>query len=81
MTGFINPGWTAVFAPKETPLGVRERLAKAFNLAMQQPDVKDLANQIQFLIGTSAPEEMDRFLANEVTMYKKTVEDSSILVE
>jgi len=81
MPGFISAGWTGVFAPKSVPMEIREKLSTAFNSAMRQPDVVKIAEQLQFLISTSSPAEMDRFLADEVAAYKKTVAQSSIAIE
>lgn len=78
MAGFVKPGWTAIFAPKTLPLAERERIAKAFQNAMRQPDVIETAARLPLEIKTTSPAEMDRFLADEVAMYKQVVAAANI---
>lgn len=76
--GFEAESWLGFAAPKGTPDDVIMILNKATNQALQTPKVRDqlLAMGTRPVGGT--PEEFTRFVANQITTWKKVVKDNKI---
>jgi tripartite-type tricarboxylate transporter receptor subunit TctC len=76
--GFEAESWLGFAAPKGTPDDVIMILNKATNQALQTPKVRDqlLAMGTRPVGGT--PEEFTKFVANQISTWKKVVKDNKI---
>ncbi|MBL8386155.1 MAG: tripartite tricarboxylate transporter substrate binding protein [Burkholderiales bacterium] len=80
--GFSAHAWWALFAPAGTPRPIIERLHAELRAALAQPDVgKQFAEQLGMQVAGSTPEELQRFLQDEMARWGKVVRDNNIRLE
>jgi tripartite-type tricarboxylate transporter receptor subunit TctC len=75
LPGFEAQGWTLVCAPSGTPSATINKLASEIQLAVEQPDVRDLIIRIGMVPTKSPPpDELKTFLASEIERWGKVIE-------
>jgi tripartite-type tricarboxylate transporter receptor subunit TctC len=77
LPGFEAQGWTMVCAPAATPAAAITKLAAEIELAVEQPDVRDLIIRIGMVPTKSPPpDQLKTFLASEIERWGKVIERS-----
>jgi tripartite-type tricarboxylate transporter receptor subunit TctC len=70
----LNPSWTAVFAPADTPAAVVQKINEAINQVMATADFKDkIAQQAMVAAGASTPEQLVDYIKSEVQVWNRIV--------
>jgi len=81
LPGFAVATWQAVVAPAGTPREVVQRLNAEILKAMALPEMKDRFLSFGTDAATSTPEELGRFLAEEVAKIGKIVRDTGARID
>jgi len=81
LPGYSATTWFGLWVPLGTPQDVISRLNQALGRALKQPDVQERLRSTGMVAGHSTPEQFSRFIAEEITKYKKVVRDGNIRVE
>jgi tripartite-type tricarboxylate transporter receptor subunit TctC len=78
---FEVDSWYAMFVPAKTPKPIIEKLNKALNTVVQQPDIKEklLAQGSEAVGGT--PEALGKTVDAELARWSKLVKDANIKPE
>jgi len=80
LPGFQYPMWVAVFAASKTPKPIIDKMSAAIALAVKDPMVqKRFAELLVDPVG-STPQELDRFLNEQLTFNKDIIEQTNIRV-
>ena len=79
--GYDFSGWQAVIAPGGTPAAIVNRLRAEFVKAANSPDLNKRLLDEGVIMSLTTPEEFGRFLAAEITRWKKLVQDTGMKVE
>ncbi len=79
--GYMAEFWWGLAAPAKTPVAILDRFAAELTKALQSPDLKQ-----KFAVEGSEPSVMSReqftkFVANEITRWRKVAQDSGIKPE
>ena len=70
----LNPSWTAVFAPAETPPPVVQKLNDAINQVMATADFKEkIALQAMVAASPSTPKQLTDFIKSEAQVWDRIV--------
>jgi tripartite-type tricarboxylate transporter receptor subunit TctC len=70
----LNPSWTAVFVPAETPAAVVQRLNDAINQVIATPDYKEkIANQAMVASPASNTRQLADYIKGEVQLWNRIV--------
>jgi tripartite-type tricarboxylate transporter receptor subunit TctC len=75
LPGFAVATWQAVLAPAGTPREIVERLNASIVRAMAEPEMRNRFVSFGTDAATSTPEELGRFLAEEVAKIGKIAKD------
>jgi tripartite-type tricarboxylate transporter receptor subunit TctC len=81
LPGFSVSTWQAVLAPAGTPNEIVQRLNAEIVKAMALPDMKERFLSFGTDAATSTPEELGRFLAEEVAKIGRIVKDTGATIE
>jgi tripartite-type tricarboxylate transporter receptor subunit TctC len=73
--------WNAVFAPANTPDAVVNKLAAAFQYALDSPEVKARIAQLGGDIQKSSPEQSKKFLEQQITLWGRVIKERNITTE
>jgi tripartite-type tricarboxylate transporter receptor subunit TctC len=73
--------WNAVFAPANTPDAVVNKLAVAFQYALDSPEVKARIAQLGGDIQKSSPEQSKKFLEQQITLWGRVIKERNITTE
>lgn len=81
LPGYDIPFWTGMFAPKDTPAPILERIAAEVHKAVRDPETakKLEAGGIEGV--GSTPAEFNAYWREQLDLYAKIVEDANIRVE
>lgn len=79
--GFAVATWQAVMAPAGTPRDIVQRLNAEIARAMALPEMKERFLSLGTDAATSTPEELGRFLAEEVAKIGKIVRDTGARID
>jgi tripartite-type tricarboxylate transporter receptor subunit TctC len=79
LPNYAAEGWFSVVAPAGTPRPVIDKLNGVLSAYMVRPDVQQrlLALGIQPI--TSTPDELEKFIASEMTKWAQVVRDAGIV--
>jgi tripartite-type tricarboxylate transporter receptor subunit TctC len=81
LAGYDANAWYALFAPAGTPKDIVTKLSAATAKALQSQELRDrLAGEGAQAVG-STPEELDRFVRNEIVKWAKVVKASGTKIE
>ena len=73
--------WNAVFAPANTPEPVMNKLAAAFQQALESPEVKVRIAQLGGEIQKGSPEQARKFIEQQVTLWSRVIKERNITTE
>jgi tripartite-type tricarboxylate transporter receptor subunit TctC len=73
--------WNAVFAPANTPEPVMNKLAAAFQQALESPEVKARIAQLGGDIQKGSPEQARKFIEQQVTLWGRVIKERHITTE
>jgi len=73
--------WNAVFAPANTPEPVMNKLAAAFQQALESPEVKVRVAQLGGEIQKGSPEQARKFIEQQVTLWSRVIKERNITTE
>jgi tripartite-type tricarboxylate transporter receptor subunit TctC len=70
----LNPSWTAVFVPAETPAAVKQKLNEAINQVLTTSEYKDkIASQGMLGAASSSLKQLDDYMKSEVQLWSRIV--------
>ncbi len=72
--GYAIDGWYGILAPAGTPAALRETLANAVKVAIEQPANKERMNQLYMDVGWRNPAEFGKVIASSVAYYRKMID-------
>jgi tripartite-type tricarboxylate transporter receptor subunit TctC len=80
LAGFAAESWWGLLAPAKTPPDIIARMHAAMTRALQDPAVKrNLSEQgVDYVL--SSPEQLQTFVAGEITRWAKVIRDNKIVV-
>jgi tripartite-type tricarboxylate transporter receptor subunit TctC len=78
LTGFDGAGWTAAFAPANTPREIVEKLNREINAALSNPEVRHKLITIGIEPAGGSSEGMQALLRREVPRWKAIVEEAGL---
>lgn len=73
--------WNAVFVPSATPAAIINRLAGAFQKALEAPDVRQRVAQLGGEMQRTTPEQAQTFIEQQITLWGQVVRDRKISVD
>ncbi|NBQ85977.1 MAG: tripartite tricarboxylate transporter substrate binding protein [Betaproteobacteria bacterium] len=73
--------WNAVFAPAGTPPAIVNKLAAAFQRALETPEVRQRVAQLGGELQRTTPEQAQAFIEQQVTLWGRIVRERKIGVE
>ena len=76
--GFDAETWWALLAPANTPAAILTRMHAETSKALRLPNVQQQLDQQSLTIVASSPEELQKFLANEVERWARVVRENKI---
>jgi len=76
--GFETESWWGLFAPANTPAALVSRMNAEFAKALRDPGVNEKLTAQGVVLSLSNPEELGRFIANEVDRWGKVVRENKI---
>jgi tripartite-type tricarboxylate transporter receptor subunit TctC len=75
--GFEMASWQAVYAPKNLPQPIKQRLSTEITRILQMPDVKDkLTNQLGMEVVAGSPEQLAALMQKEIPRWGELVRKS-----
>ncbi|HYC49063.1 MAG TPA: tripartite tricarboxylate transporter substrate-binding protein [Burkholderiales bacterium] len=81
LAGFESVQWYGIFAPRNTPAAIAERLHAEFRKAGANPAVKaPLAIEGADLV-TSAPQELAEFLRRDVEKWQRVIREANLVLD
>jgi tripartite-type tricarboxylate transporter receptor subunit TctC len=78
---FYAASWNAVVAPAKTPSDAIDRLHSAFGNAANDPGVQDRLGKIGVMINVKNGAELESFLHQESTRWRRVIEENNIKLE
>jgi tripartite-type tricarboxylate transporter receptor subunit TctC len=79
LPGFRWDSWGAIFAPSKTPRTLVNRLNRAITDALRHPDVQKQMRALGAEPAPTTPEELDKFVANELGVVAKLAKAAGIM--
>lgn len=73
--------WNAVFAPAGTPEPVIQKLAAAFQKALESPDVRTRVAQLGGEMQRSTPEQAQSFIQQQINQWSRVIKERGIVTE
>jgi tripartite-type tricarboxylate transporter receptor subunit TctC len=73
--------WNAVFAPASTPEPVVNKLAAAFQQALESPEVKARVAQLGGDIQKGSPEQAKKFIEQQINLWSRIIKERGITTE
>ena len=81
MAPFSVATFVSLFGPPRMPADVVARLNKAFNAAMQQPGMREQIERQGVLLHGSTPDELGRFMAQQLEAWRRAFNDAGMKPE
>ena len=75
---FTAGTWAALFGPAKLPVDITQKMNRALNDAMQKPDVREKIAALGFELGGSTPDEMGKFLQEQLVAWAKAFKDAGM---
>ncbi len=79
--GFEYEGWSAFFAPANTPPAVIARLSGAIDKALAMPSVRQRLLELGYEPKAASPEQLTAVVAKDLQRYRKIIQDNNIKAE
>jgi tripartite-type tricarboxylate transporter receptor subunit TctC len=73
--------WNAVFVPSATPQAIINRLATAFQRALDTPEVRQRVTQLGGEMQRATPEQSQAFIEQQIALWGRVVKERKISVE
>jgi len=73
--------WAALFGPAKLPPEIAQKMNRALNAAMQQADVRERITPLGFDLAGSTPDEMGKFLQEQLVAWAKAFKDAGMVAE
>jgi len=80
LPGFEFPMWVAMFAPAKTPRAIVDKMAAAVAAAVKSPAAAKRFDELMVDPVGSTPQELDKFLDEQLTFNKGVIEKANIRV-
>lgn len=74
MGDFVVETWSSIWAPAETPIEIREKLAAAIKEGLGAPDVQEKMEKLGFVTVASTPSELETAARGEFDRWKVRIE-------
>ena len=74
-------GWAAIFVPAGTPPAIVQKMSDGVQKVLAQPDVQNAILDVGFEPGGSSPEQLARFLRQEVDRWGTVIKDPALRIE
>jgi tripartite-type tricarboxylate transporter receptor subunit TctC len=78
---FTAGTWAALFGPAKLPPEIAQRMNRALNAAMQQADVRERITAMGFDLAGGTPDEMGKFLQEQLVAWAKAFKDAGMQPE
>lgn len=78
---FTAGTWAALFGPARLPPEITQKMNRALNDAMARPEVREKIAQLGFELAGSTPDEMGRFLQEQLGAWGKAFKDAGMQPE
>jgi len=78
---FTAGTWAALFGPAKLPADIAQKMNRALNDAMQKPDVREKIAALGFELAGSTPDEMGKFLQEQLVAWAKAFKDAGMQPE
>lgn len=75
---FTAGTWAALFGPAKLPADIAQKMNRALNAAMQQADVRERITAMGFDLAGSTPDEMGKFLQDQLVAWSKAFKDAGM---
>ena len=79
--GFGCGGKEAAVGPAKLPADIAQKMNRALNDAMARPEVREKIAQLGFELAGSTPDEMGRFLQEQLVAWAKAFKDAGMQAE
>jgi tripartite-type tricarboxylate transporter receptor subunit TctC len=81
LPGFEARGWYGIVVPKATPTEIVEKLNKAINAALADPNMKKRLTDLGCTVFAGSPADFGKFIADETVKWAKVVKSAGIKPE
>jgi tripartite-type tricarboxylate transporter receptor subunit TctC len=78
---FTAGTWAALFGPAKLPADIAQKMNRALNDAMGKPDVREKIAALGFELAGSTPDEMGKFLQEQLVAWAKAFKDAGMSPE
>jgi tripartite-type tricarboxylate transporter receptor subunit TctC len=78
---FTAGTWAALFGPAKLPADIAQKMNRAVNDAMAKPDVREKIAALGFELSGSTPDEMGKFLQEQLVAWAKAFKDAGMQPE
>ena len=78
---FTAGTWAALFGPAKLPADIAQKMNKALNDAMAKPEVREKIGPLGFELAGSTPDEMGKFLQEQLVAWAKAFKDAGMQAE
>ena len=78
---FTAGTWAALFGPAKLPADIAQKMNRALNDAMARPEVREKIAPLGFELAGSTPDEMGRFLQEQLVAWAKAFKDAGMQPE
>jgi tripartite-type tricarboxylate transporter receptor subunit TctC len=75
---FTAGTWAALFGPAKLPADITQKMNRALNDAMGKPEVREKIAALGFELGGSTPDEMGKFLQEQLVAWAKAFKDAGM---
>ena len=78
---FTAGTWAALFGPAKLPADIAQKMNRALNDALGKPDVREKIAALGFELAGSTPDEMGKFLQEQLVAWAKAFKDAGMQPE
>ena len=81
LPGYEVTGWIGVATPKNTPVGIVNRLNKEINAGLANPVIAARIADMASTVFIATPSELDALVVEETAKWRKVIQQSGIKLE
>ena len=78
---FTAGTWAALFGPAKLPAEITQRMNRELNAAIQRPEVRERVTALGFDLAGTTPDEMGKFLQEQLVAWAKAFKDAGMVAE